>query len=68
MLTRMPLGRFIEPDEMAEVVLFLLSDRAPTVNSGAMPIDAGFGVTCQFQLARRPVRRAVNRSSALKAS
>ena len=41
----MPLGRFIEPDEVAEVVLFLLSDRAAMVNGIAMPIDAGFGVT-----------------------
>jgi L-xylulose reductase len=45
MLKRMPLGRFIEPDEVAEVVLFLLSDRAAMVHGIAMPIDAGFGVT-----------------------
>ena len=45
MLSRMPLGRFIEPDEVAEVVLFLLSDRASMVHGIAMPIDAGFGVT-----------------------
>jgi NAD(P)-dependent dehydrogenase (short-subunit alcohol dehydrogenase family) len=45
MLKRMPLGRFIEPEEVAEVVLFLLSDRASMVNGVAMPIDAGFEVT-----------------------
>lgn len=45
MLARMPLGRFIEPDEVAEVVLFLLSDRASMVHGVALPIDAGFGVT-----------------------
>jgi L-xylulose reductase len=45
MLKRMPLGRFIEPDEVAEVVLFLLSDRAAMVNGISMPIDAGFEVT-----------------------
>jgi L-xylulose reductase len=45
MLKRMPLGRFIEPEEVAEVVLFLLSDRAAMVNGIAMPIDAGFQVT-----------------------
>jgi len=44
-LARMPLGRFIEPEEVAEVVLFLLSDRAAMVNGIAMPIDAGFQVT-----------------------
>ncbi len=45
MLARMPIGRFIQPEEVAEVVLFLLSDRASMVNGIAMPIDAGFGVT-----------------------
>jgi len=45
MLARMPLGRFIEPEEVAEVVLFLLSDRAAMVNGVSMPIDAGFGIT-----------------------
>jgi L-xylulose reductase len=45
MLARMPLGRFIEPEEVAEVVLFLLSNRASMVHGVALPIDAGFGVT-----------------------
>ncbi|MEP6563599.1 MAG: SDR family oxidoreductase, partial [Mesorhizobium sp.] len=40
-LTRMPLGRFIEPEEVAEVVLFLLSDRAAMVNGISMPVDTG---------------------------
>jgi L-xylulose reductase len=44
MLGRMPLGRFIEPDEVAEVVLYLLGDRAAMVNGISMPVDAGFGV------------------------
>ena len=43
MLKRMPLGRFIEPDEVAEVVLFLLSDAASMVTGVCVPIDAGFG-------------------------
>jgi len=43
MLSRMPLGRFIEPEEVAEVVLFLLSDAASMVNGISVPIDAGFG-------------------------
>jgi len=43
MLSRMPLGRFIEPEEVAEVVLFLLSDGAAMVNGVSVPIDAGFG-------------------------
>lgn len=45
MLSRMPLGRFIEPEEVAEVVLFLLSDRASMVNGLTMPIDSGLEVT-----------------------
>jgi L-xylulose reductase len=44
-LKRMPLGRFIEPEEVAEVVLFLLSDRASMVNGISMPIDSGYQVT-----------------------
>jgi NAD(P)-dependent dehydrogenase (short-subunit alcohol dehydrogenase family) len=44
MLSRMPLGRFIEPEEVAEVVLFLLSDRAAMVNGVSLPIDAGFAI------------------------
>ncbi len=44
MLSRMPLGRFIEPEEVAEVVLFLLSDRASMINGISMPIDSGFKV------------------------
>jgi NAD(P)-dependent dehydrogenase (short-subunit alcohol dehydrogenase family) len=45
MLTRMPLGRFIEPEEVAEIVLFLLSDRASMINGISMPVDSGFEVT-----------------------
>jgi NAD(P)-dependent dehydrogenase (short-subunit alcohol dehydrogenase family) len=44
MMARMPLGRFIETDEVAEVVLFLLSDRAAMVNGVSMPIDSGFAI------------------------
>lgn len=42
MLSRMPLGRFIEPEEVAEVILYLLSDRASMVNGISMPVDSGF--------------------------
>ncbi|ACM31187.1 SDR family oxidoreductase [Agrobacterium rhizogenes] len=44
MLARMPLGRFVETNEVAEVVLFLLSDRAAMVNGVSMPIDSGFAI------------------------
>jgi NAD(P)-dependent dehydrogenase (short-subunit alcohol dehydrogenase family) len=44
MLARMPLGRFVEPEEVAAVILFLLSDQASMINGVSMPIDAGFSV------------------------
>jgi NAD(P)-dependent dehydrogenase (short-subunit alcohol dehydrogenase family) len=40
----MPLGRFIEPEEVAEVILFLLSDRASMINGVSMPVDGGFKI------------------------
>jgi hypothetical protein len=40
----MPLDRFIEPGEVAEVVLLFLSGRASMLHSVVLPIDAGFGV------------------------
>ena len=43
-LSRMPLGRFVEPDEVAEAILYLLSDRASMIHGISMPVDAGFGV------------------------
>ena len=42
MLSRMPMGRFIEPEEVAEVILFLLTDAASMINGVTLPIDAGF--------------------------
>ncbi|WP_127752777.1 SDR family oxidoreductase [Devosia sp. 1566] len=44
MLRRMPLGRFVQPEEVASVILFLLSDAAAMINGVALPIDAGFAV------------------------
>jgi L-xylulose reductase len=44
MLSRIPMGRFVEPDEVAEVILFLLSDAASMVNGVDMKIDGGFSV------------------------
>lgn len=45
MLARIPVGHFAEPDEIAEVILFLLTDRASMMNGVAMPVDGGFQIT-----------------------
>jgi NAD(P)-dependent dehydrogenase (short-subunit alcohol dehydrogenase family) len=42
MLNRIPLGRFVEPEEVASVIMFLLSDRAAMVNGMEMLVDGGF--------------------------
>lgn len=45
MLSRIPVGRFAQPSEICEVVLFLLSDEAAMVNGLAMPVDGGFMIS-----------------------
>lgn len=45
MLARIPLGRFVRPEEVASVIAFLLSDEAAMVNGIDMPIDGGFLVS-----------------------
>lgn len=42
MLSRVPMGRFVEPNEVAEVIAFLLSDAAAMVTGVALPVDGGF--------------------------
>ncbi len=42
MLKRIPMGRFVEPDEVASVIAYLLSDEAAMVNGIDLPIDGGF--------------------------
>lgn len=42
MLSRIPMQRFVEPEEVASVIAFLLSDDASMVNGIDMPIDGGF--------------------------
>lgn len=42
MLQRIPLGRFFQPEEVAETIAFLLSDKASMVNGVTMPVDGGF--------------------------
>ncbi len=42
MLARIPLGRFVEPEEVARTVCFLLSDDAAMVNGACLEVDGGF--------------------------
>jgi NAD(P)-dependent dehydrogenase (short-subunit alcohol dehydrogenase family) len=42
MLNRIPVGRFAESSDIAEVILFLLSDEAAMVNGVSMPVDGGY--------------------------
>lgn len=42
MMARIPVGRFAEPNDIAEVILFLLSDEAAMVNGLSMPVDGGY--------------------------
>lgn len=42
MLARIPLGRFVEPEEVADVILYLLSPRASMVSGSSITVDGGF--------------------------
>ena len=42
MLSRIPLGRFVEPEEVADVILYLLSSRASMVSGSSITVDGGF--------------------------
>jgi NAD(P)-dependent dehydrogenase (short-subunit alcohol dehydrogenase family) len=42
---RVPLGRFAQPEEVADVIAFLLSDQAGFVTGADLRIDGGFALT-----------------------
>ena len=42
MLSRIPLGRFVQPEEVSSVIAYLLSDASAMVNGVCMPVDGGF--------------------------
>lgn len=44
-LSRMPIGRFLEPDEVAEAIIYLLSPRAAAMTGLSVRVDGGFSVT-----------------------
>ncbi|VDH97055.1 L-xylulose reductase [Mytilus galloprovincialis] len=41
---RIPMGRFIEQDEVANTVVFLLSDYATMINGALVPVDGGHSI------------------------
>ena len=41
-LSRTPAGREVDPEEVADLVLFLCSDKASYINGTAIPIDGSF--------------------------
>jgi len=45
MLSKIPLGRFAEVDEIVNAILFLLSDDSSMINGITLPIDGGFLAT-----------------------
>ncbi|CAK1596086.1 unnamed protein product [Parnassius mnemosyne] len=45
MKSKIPLGRFCEVQEVVDVIIFLLSDKASMINGVQMPIDGGFLAT-----------------------
>ncbi|CAB3378896.1 Hypothetical predicted protein [Cloeon dipterum] len=45
MLSRIPIGRFAEEQDVVEAILFLLSDSAAMVHACILPVDGGFLAT-----------------------
>nr|WP_230722443.1 SDR family oxidoreductase [Martelella mediterranea] len=44
MTARIPLGRWAEPMEIANVIHFLVSDEASYVHGAVLPIDGGYSI------------------------
>uniref|UniRef100_T1JUK5 Ketoreductase domain-containing protein n=1 Tax=Tetranychus urticae TaxID=32264 RepID=T1JUK5_TETUR len=44
LLDRTPLGRFNTPDDIADVCLYLLSDKAAMLNGVILPVDGGYNL------------------------
>jgi 3-oxoacyl-[acyl-carrier protein] reductase len=44
-LSRIPLGRLAEADDIAEVVTFMVSNAARYITGAVVPVDGGYSVT-----------------------
>ncbi|XP_020385898.2 L-xylulose reductase [Rhincodon typus] len=42
MLSRIPLGRFAEVEDVVNTIIFLLSDKSAMINGVTLPVDGGF--------------------------
>lgn len=42
MKSKIPLGRFAQPEEVANTVLYLLSDHSSMITGTCIPVDGGF--------------------------
>jgi len=42
MKARIPLGKFAEPKDVVDGIIFLLSDSSSMINGITMPIDGGY--------------------------
>lgn len=45
MLSKIPLGRFAETNEVVDAIVYLLSDRSSMINGITLPVDGGFLAT-----------------------
>mmetsp|Transcript_59736 Transcript_59736/g.94250 ORF Transcript_59736/g.94250 Transcript_59736/m.94250 type:complete len:180 (-) Transcript_59736:45-584(-) len=45
MAAKVPLGRVCEPQDVADAVLYLLSDRASMITGVTLPVDGGFVIS-----------------------
>ena len=44
MKARIPMRRFVEPEEVAETIAYLLGQRALMIHGVSLPVDGGFGI------------------------